>query len=392
MGCSWQDLLLLTWLLLLQPFGQNLKSVCVILAQKHPAERFSPFNPKSSSMLNPWLLLAQISDESVSSAPVKEEDTDDVLLDAYSRTLTSIARRANAAVVQVKTKNKTVPHQKPSAQGGGTGSGFLISSDGFIVTNSHVIQRAAAIQVHLADGRVFNADVAGDDPATDVAVLQIKAENLTHLIFGDSARLQVGQIAIAMGNPLGFHSTLTAGVVSALGRTLRSQNGRLIDEVIQTDASLNPGNSGGPLLNSRGEVIGVNTAVIQGAQGLCFAVASNLVQWVVAKLILEGKVRRAYLGISVQTIPLHRRTIGALKLTQPTGVLVQAIEPHGPAAVGGLVQGDIILFLDDTPTSTLDHLHKYLDDSKILRIVKLTVIRSGELHTLYLTPREMAAK
>lgn len=338
-------------------------------------------------MLNPLLLLAHSTDNLPALAE-PEDSPDGELLDAYSQTLTTIARKANGAVVQVRTKLQTQPNQKQPS-GGGTGSGFLISSDGFIVTNSHVIQRAASIEVHLSDGRSYTANVTGDDPATDVAVLQIKAENLSHLPFANSDRLQVGQIAIAMGNPLGFQSTLTAGVVSALGRTLRSQNGRLIDDVIQTDASLNPGNSGGPLLNSRGEVIGVNTAVIQGAQGLCFAVAANLVRWVVGKLILEGKVRRAYLGISVQTIPLHKRTIGALKLNQISGVLVQQIESRGPAAMGELAPGDIIVAIDDAPMRTLDDVHKYLDDTKILRIVKLQVIRRGELHTLYLTPREL---
>lgn len=336
-------------------------------------------------MLSSLLLLAHTAENFDQSAATEQGDGE--LLDAYSQTLTSIARKASAAVVQVSTQ--VSPSSSKAAPRGGTGSGFLISSDGFIVTNSHVIRQATAINIHFADGRIFPANLTGDDPATDIAVLQVQAQNLTHLYFGDSEKLQVGQIAIAMGNPLGFQSTLTAGVVSALGRTLRSQNGRLIDEVIQTDAALNPGNSGGPLLNSAGQVIGVNTAVIQGAQGLCFAVAANLVQWVVGKLILEGKVRRAYLGISVQTLQLHKRTIGALKLSQNSGVLVQNIEPRGPASAGDLATGDIIIAIDQQPMRTLDDLHKYLDDKKIMRVVKLNIIRRGELQEIFLTPHEL---
>lgn len=226
--------------------------------------------------------------------------TDDELLDAYSQTVVGVAQRVSDAVVQIHAHKPS--RQGNNRQGGGTGSGFIISSDGLVVTNSHVVNGAQKVEVSLQDGRKFLAKPIGDDPATDIAVVQIHGEGLTTAAFGNSEHLQVGQIAIAIGNPYGFQYSLTAGVVSALGRSLRTETGRLIDNVIQTDAALNPGNSGGPLVNSKGLVIGVNTAVILPAQGICFAVASNLVQYVVGKLVLHGKVRRGFIGIAGQVI------------------------------------------------------------------------------------------
>ena len=230
--------------------------------------------------------------------------TDGELLDAYSQTVVGVAQKVSDAVVHINVNMPGRPANR--RQKNGSGSGFIISSDGYVVTNSHVVSGAKSISVSLQDGSEFTATLVGNDPTTDVAVLQINGKNLTSLRFGDSDRLQVGQIAVAIGNPYGFQYSLTAGVVSALGRTLRSESGRLIDDVIQTDAALNPGNSGGPLVDSRGEVIGVNTAVILPAQGLCFAVASNLVQYVVGKLIIEGKVRRGYIGISGQVVRIRK--------------------------------------------------------------------------------------
>jgi S1-C subfamily serine protease len=308
---------------------------------------------------------------------------DDQLLDVYSRTITRVAKFASEAVVQIQGMSS---QNKPS----GSGSGFIISSDGFVVTNHHVISKAHKIHISLQDGRQMAAKVIGADPSTDVAVLQVHAEGLRRLSFGDSEALQVGQIAIAVGNPFGFQYTVTAGVVSALGRTLRSQSGRLIDDVLQTDAALNPGNSGGPLLDSNGAVIGMNTALIRGAQGLCFAVASNLVQYVVGKIILEGKLRRAYIGIAGQTIPLHLRIVESLKLPTNSGVLVQQIEGMGPASRSGLRKGDVIVDVNGQPTPSIDAMHRILDAQFIGQRVALTILRNQVREIVHLVPDELA--
>lgn len=270
---------------------------------------------------------------------------DDALLDAYSRTVVQVARKVSDAVVQIRvTKvSKPIRSNRPQRGASGAGSGFIISSDGFIVTNSHVVNSAEKIEVNLPDGRLLPAQLVGDDPATDLAVVQVNAEKLSTVQFGDSDRLQVGQLAIAIGNPYGFQYSLTAGVVSALGRTLRSESGRLIDDVIQTDAALNPGNSGGPLVNSSGEVIGVNTAVILPAQGLCFAVASNLAKYVVGKLIFDGKVKRGYIGIAGQVVPLNQPWTQPLKLAVKSGILIQSVEPDTSAYNIELRANDIII-------------------------------------------------
>lgn len=307
---------------------------------------------------------------------------DQVLLDAYSRTITGVAANASPAIVQlIVYKNKT---RNPA-----TGSGFLISSDGLLVTNSHVVKEGAKIQVNLYDGRSVQGTLMGQDQATDIALIQIPAEKTGHLKFGNSDALQVGQIAIAMGNPYGFQYTLTAGVVSALGRTLRAENGRLIDDVIQTDAALNPGNSGGPLLDSHGQVIGVNTAVIRSAQGLAFAVSSNLTEYVVSRLIREGKVRRAFIGIAGQNIQLPARLTAALKLTQTTGILVHQIEKHQPAAFSAMMERDVIVAMDGEVIRSIDDLHKKLDETKVDRIVCISVIRNGVLEQVFVTPGEL---
>lgn len=310
------------------------------------------------------------------------KEGNDALLDVYSRTVTRVAKYASEAVVQIQGFVKGHP--------AGSGSCFIISSDGFIVTNHHVIARSEQILITLQDGRQIPAKVIGTDPPTDVAVLQVHAEGLRRLTFGDSASLQVGQIAIAVGNPFGFQYTVTAGVVSALGRTLRSESGRLIDDVIQTDAALNPGNSGGPLLDSHGAVIGMNTALIRGAQGLCFAVASNLVQYVVGKIILEGKLRRAYLGIAGQTVVLPRLLIDRLKLPVRTGVFVQSIEGLGPASLSGLRKGDVIVEADGHPTPSIDAMHRVLDAQYIGKRIALTVLRNGAMETVHLVPTELS--
>lgn len=311
------------------------------------------------------------------------------LLDAYSRTVVNVANRVSNAVVHLKVQ-KPLPSRRQTPQpGGGTGSGFIISSDGFVVTNSHVVSGAERIEGMLQDGRAFSARVVGDDPATDIAVVKIDGDNLATVAFGASDRLQVGQIAIAIGNPFGFQYSVTAGVVSALGRTLRSQNGRLIDDVIQTDAALNPGNSGGPLVDSHGNVIGVNTAVILPAQGLCFAVASNLAKFVVGKLILEGRVRRGFLGISAQAVPLPPKWLNTLQLETKGGILIQGIEQDGPAARGGLRAGDVIVQFEGKPLDSIDALHKNLDEHTIGRTLNLWVLRDGGLKSMAVTPGEL---
>ncbi len=320
--------------------------------------------------------------------------TDGPLLDAYSQTVVNVAERVSAAVVHLKVQKSQPaggrnPQQPRGGQGEGSGSGFVISSDGFVVTNSHVVNQSERIEATLPDGRSYTARIVGDDPATDIAVVKIDGNNLATVGFGPSDRLRVGQIAIAIGNPFGFQYSVTAGVVSALGRTLRTQTGRLIDDVIQTDAALNPGNSGGPLVDSTGQVIGVNTAVILPAQGLCFAVASNLAEFVVGKLILEGRVRRGYLGIGAQTVPLPPKWLNALQLHTAGGIQVQSVEPDGPAGNSELRAGDVIVQFEGRPIDSIDALHKALDETTIGRPLRIWVVRDGALKSLEVTPGEL---
>jgi S1-C subfamily serine protease len=324
--------------------------------------------------------------------PFLNNNPDAELLDAYSQTVVGVASNSSNAVVQIKVEKRNSRQRNlhnNQQQPFGSGSGFIISTDGYIVTNSHVVHGAEKIEVALSDGREFVAQLIGEDPATDIAVLQISGEGLTTIAFGDSDKVQVGQMAIAIGNPYGFQYSVTAGVISALGRTLRSESGRLIDNVLQTDAALNPGNSGGPLVDSRGRVIGVNTAVIISAQGICFAVASNLAAYVVGKLIMEGKVKRAYIGIAGQNINLDQRVINRLQLNKKTAVLVQTIEPDGPAYNSELRQGDLILHFNEKAVGSIDDLHRLLDDSQINKKAELTVFRRGALTTLHVIPAEM---
>jgi S1-C subfamily serine protease len=324
--------------------------------------------------------------------PFLNNNPDAELLDAYSQTVVGVASNSSNAVVQIKVEKRNPRQRNPNnnqQQPFGSGSGFIISTDGYIVTNSHVVHGAEKIEVALSDGREFVAQLIGEDPATDIAVLQISGEGLTTIAFGDSDKVQVGQMAIAIGNPYGFQYSVTAGVISALGRTLRSESGRLIDNVLQTDAALNPGNSGGPLVDSRGRVIGVNTAVIISAQGICFAVASNLAAYVVGKLIIEGKVKRAYIGIAGQNINLDQRIVNRLQLNKKTAVLVQTIEPDGPAYNSELRQGDLILHFNEKAVGSIDDLHRLLDDSQINKKAHLKVFRRGALENVHVIPAEM---
>jgi S1-C subfamily serine protease len=314
---------------------------------------------------------------------------DHAILDGYSRTVTGVVGTVANSVVQIQVLKKAIPNRRnPQEFLPGTGSGFLISPEGFIVTNHHVIENATDVKVGFSDGRVVNAELRGSDPSTDIAILKIYEPNLQSLSFADSDKLQVGQIAIAIGNPLGLQHTVTAGVVSALGRSLRASNGRLIDDVIQTDAALNPGNSGGPLVNSAGQVIGVNTAMIPTAQGLCFAVSSKLAAYVAGKLILEGRVKRAQLGIGGQLVNLTERMIVANKLSVRTGVYVFEILADAPANNHELRIGDIIVEFEGKPIGSVDDLHQLLTEAVIGRSAALGVLRGGRKQMITVTPGE----
>lgn len=316
--------------------------------------------------------------------------TDAELLDSYSRTITGVVGQVAESVVHIQVQRQAngrqgrEPHLMPAS-----GSGFIISTDGFVVTNNHVIEHAGSIQLSLADGRVVGAELKGADPSTDIAVLKIDVTGLKALIFADSKGLQPGQIAIAIGNPLGLQHTVTAGVVSALGRTLRANNGRLIDDIIQTDASLNPGNSGGPLVNSLGQVIGVNTATIASAQGLCFAVSSNLAAFVAGRLIMEGRVKRAYLGVAGQVVNLTGRMVAANRLDRKTGVYVYEVVADQPAYNNLIRTGDIIVSFNGKAVGTVDELHQLLTAQVIGVPVQLEVLRAGHKVSLRVIPGEM---
>jgi S1-C subfamily serine protease len=268
----------------------------------------------------------------------------------------------------------------------GSGSGFIFTPDGFVMTNSHVVHGANGIEVSLSDGRRFQADLVGDDPDTDIAVVRIHGSNLVPAPLGDSQAIRVGQVVIAIGNPYGFQCTVTAGVVSALGRSLRSRSGRLIDNVIQTDAALNPGNSGGPLVTSRGDVVGVNTAVILPAQGLCFAVAVNTATFVAGRLIKEGKVRRSYIGVAGQDVPLPRRLTRFHNLPIEGGMLVASVEPGSPAQRAGLVKGDVIVGYNEHAIAGSDDLQRQLTETQLGARARLTVIRRTEKLVLEIIP------
>lgn len=309
------------------------------------------------------------------------------LLDDYSRTVIAATQKVSPAVVQITGKNQNLKNNGNGQENRGGGSGFIISSDGLIVTNSHVVSEIAELEVVLQDGRIFKPQIKGNDLSSDLAVLKIDATNLSVARFGDSSKLNVGQLVIAIGNPFGFQYTVTAGVVSALGRSLRSKNGRLIENVIQTDAALNPGNSGGPLVNARGEVIGIATAIIRPAQGLCFAVASKTAEYIVSKLILEGRVKRAYLGIQGQVIDLPVRLRNLHGFEQKTSVLVQVVSETKENAQ--LLAGDIILEMENSIISNFDDLQKDLTEHTIGKTQKLKILRRGQVQTIEVVPVEL---
>jgi len=312
---------------------------------------------------------------------------DSALLDEYSRTVVSAVARVAPAVVNIDIKQRiNVP--RGAREISGNGSGFIITPDGFILTNSHVVHGASSISVNLQDGREYPAQLTGDDPDTDLAVIRIDAPQLAHVRLADSENLRVGQLVIAIGNPLGFQASVTAGVVSALGRSMHEQSGRLIDNIIQTDAALNPGNSGGPLVNSAGEVVGVNTAMIRPAQGICFAIASKTAKLVAGWLIRDGRIRRGYIGVAGQNVPIHRRIVRFYGLPFETAVLVVSVEKNSPAQHAGLREGDLIVAFDDQPIGSVHHLHKILVGEQIGVSAKVTVIRHTEKLELSILPVE----
>jgi S1-C subfamily serine protease len=324
------------------------------------------------------------SDSIEASAPSAE---DTALLDAYSRAVIDVVETVSPAVVRLDVR--PAESSQKNARQGGTGSGVIVSPDGLVLTNSHVVGGASRIRATTAEGQSLTAQVVGDDPDTDLALVRIN-ESLTlpFAPLGDSRRLKRGQLVIAIGNPLGFESTVTAGVVSALGRSLRASTGRLIDDLIQTDAALNPGNSGGPLVSSRGEVVGINTAIIMGAQGICFAIAANTAKFVLGELVRHGRVRRGYIGISAAQTRLPRRLRHEAEVTQNSAVVVAGVEPSSPADRAGLIAGDVLLSVGGQAVTGADDLIRLLTGETIGRKVDLEVLREGARRRLVLTPEE----
>ncbi|HEY6767397.1 MAG TPA: trypsin-like peptidase domain-containing protein [Candidatus Sulfotelmatobacter sp.] len=328
-----------------------------------------------------------IRDETVASAPPVGDSS---LLDAYSRAVTGAVEKVSPSVVNIEVHQAAGRKRSgEDRERRGGGSGFVFTPDGLILTNSHVVHDARRIEVTIADGRRMPATAIGDDPASDLAVIRVDEPGLVAAVLGDSQKLRVGQLAIAIGNPYGFQSTVTAGVVSALGRSLRSYSGRLIDDVIQTDAALNPGNSGGPLVNSAGDVIGVNTATILPAQGICFAIGINTAKFVASRLLRDGRIRRSYIGVSAQTVPVHRRVVRFYDLPKEMGALVLSVEDGSPARRAGLREGDVIVALEGNSVAGVDDLHRVLTDVRVGISCSLTLLRHTEKLELKIVPEEV---
>jgi S1-C subfamily serine protease len=337
--------------------------------------------------------------KSSSAAAIAPVAGDDSLLDAYSSAVTGAVEKVSFSVVNIEVHQALPGNRSGKSRLGeegerrGGGSGFVFTPDGLILTNSHVVHDAKRIEVTVADGRRMAATAVGDDPASDLAVIRVDEllsgePGLAAVELGDSQRLRVGQVAIAIGAPYGFQSTVTAGVVSALGRSLRSYSGRLIDDVIQTDAALNPGNSGGPLVDSAGRVIGVNTATILPAQGLCFAIGINTAKFVASRLLRDGRLRRSYIGVSAQTVPVHRRVVRFYDLPKESGAMVLSVEDGSPARGAGLRGGDVIVALEGHPVAGVDDLHRVLTDVRVGVSCSLTVLRYTEKLELKIVPEE----
>jgi S1-C subfamily serine protease len=331
-------------------------------------------------------LVSLLDSDPVDPQPSSAADEERVYFDAYSEAVASVVESVGPAVVRVDRSDS-----RPGR--GGTGSGVVISPDGLVLTNAHVVNGARAIRLTDTEGRTTEARLLGIDPDTDLALLRADAARvLAFAPLGNSKQLRRGQLAIAIGNPLGFESTVTTGVISALGRSLRATTGRMIEDVIQTDAALNPGNSGGPLVSSRGEVIGINTAVIMGAQGICFAVASNTAKHVLGEIIMHGRVRRAYIGVAAQTLPIPRRHALAAGIENRFGALLTAVEPGGPADRAGLVSHDLVVRLDGKRVTGVDDLVRLLDHSRIGKAVTIDVLRLGRLRTFDVVPTERSGR
>jgi S1-C subfamily serine protease len=323
------------------------------------------------------------------SVGIMDIQKDQTSLDAYSAAVVGAVEKVSQSVVKIDVHQEAIKTSfRPEQRQGGSGSGFVFTPDGFVLTNSHVVQNASRIEVTLSDGQLLAARLIGDDPGTDLAVVRIDAPDLVPVVLGDSQAIKVGQLVIAVGNPFGFQCTVTTGVVSALGRSLRSYTGRVLDNVIQTDAALNPGNSGGPLVNSEGEVIGVNTAMILPAQGLCFATAINTAKIIAAQLIKEGRVRRSYIGIAGQTVQLHRRIVRFYNLPAEKGVLIVSVEKNSAADRAGLLAGDIIIAFNDQLISGIDNLQSLLTEELIGYKSKIGIIRRTEKMTIAIVPNE----
>jgi S1-C subfamily serine protease len=320
----------------------------------------------------------------------REPDDDAPLLDAYSDAVVTAVDRVGPSVVHVDVRGSRSRLRDEAPRG--SGSGFVFTPDGLILTNSHVVGAAHSIRVSFADGSSAQADLVGDDPDTDLALLRIDGNHLASAVLGSSRRLRVGQLVIAIGNPYGYQHTVTAGVVSALGRSLRASTGRLIDDVIQTDAALNPGNSGGPLVDARGEVIGVNTAIIPMAQGICFATAIDTAKWVVSELLRHGRVRRSYLGLAGATTSLPRRVVRFFNLGSESGLRVESVEAQGPAHLAGIQAGDVILGIGEHAVAGIDDLQKLLDETRIGIRTSVTLIRRTQKLELGVTPQEMPVR
>ncbi|HMC23004.1 MAG TPA: trypsin-like peptidase domain-containing protein [Thermoanaerobaculia bacterium] len=317
----------------------------------------------------------------------RQPSADRDLLDAYSHAVTTAAAKITPSVVNVEVKQQ----RRRGGEVRGGGSGFFFTPDGFLLTNSHVVSGASEVEITLLDGSRFPATVVGDDPHTDLAVVRISAPNQIAAEFGDSDAIRPGQLVVAVGNPYGFQCTVTAGVVSALGRTMRAKSGRLIDSVIQTDAALNPGNSGGPLVDSRGHVIGVNTAVILPAQGICFAIGINTAKFVAARLIRDGHITRGYIGVAGQNVPVHRRIVRYYDLPLDAGVLVMSVEKGSPAERAGLCEGDVIVAYGEKSVGSVDDLHRVLTEEQLGVASAITVIRMTEKFETTITPVRAAA-
>lgn len=322
------------------------------------------------------------------------QSSDYELLDAYSQAVIAVAEKVSPSVVNIDVERKAEGKrsQRSRREAHGSGSGFIFTPDGFILTNSHVVHAGEKFEVTLSDGRRCAAELIGDDPDTDLAVIRISTPNLVPVEFGDSQRIRVGQLVVAIGNPYGFQCTVTAGVVSALGRSLRAQTGRLMDDVIQTDAALNPGNSGGPLVNSRAEVIGVNTAMILPAQGICFATSVDTAKFVAGRLIRDGSIRRSYIGLAGQNVPLPRRIVRFYNLEVESGILVVAFEKDSPARKCGMEEGDVIIGFNGKAVAGIDDLHRLLTEERVGQKTEILVIRRTEKLALTVVPEESESR